>query len=265
MKTVAGKYNRVGDKKGALLIGGAVKKMEEDPTFMYVPHYHVAGPKKDIEAWLTENHPEKVKEVMKSSYSMTTLKSKSVREAFEQEIDNATEARASTNSTKAEMRQVNLMVLVKLLKLYQEQKKADPSSVTTAKSNNDLKDKVASLEDDKVLDITNMKRKGTDAKKMAFKEGSNRRRLSQQEGDPFYRVVYNPKSKSSVDGVKHFLTLYGSFDKEKISQISEAVSEGSVVNINKAKSPTRSPLLSPSRRSRRGGRRTEVDDVLDEL
>ena len=51
MNIAAGKYTRVGEKKGPLAIGGAVKKMEEDPSFVYVPHYRVAGPRKDVETW----------------------------------------------------------------------------------------------------------------------------------------------------------------------------------------------------------------------
>ena len=130
----------------------------------------------------TENHPDKVKDVLKSSYSTTTLKNKGVREAFDREIMNASEARAAASSTKAEMRQINLMVLVKLLKLYQEQKRTNPPVTSTTKHSNELKEKIASLDDDKVLDITNMKRKGTETKNTTFKEDGNRRRLSQQEG-----------------------------------------------------------------------------------
>lgn len=265
-RVTAGRYTRVGEKKGPLVIGGAEKKMAEDDSFTYVPLFRVAGPKEDVEKWLTENHPDRAKEAMKGCYNTTTLKNKSVREAYEKELEHASEARASVSNTKAEMRQVNLMVLVRLLKIYDEQKRngVDENAVTSSKNVNDLKEKVKSLvEEGKVLDVTNMKAKGTDSKKMVMKDSSTKRRLSQQESDPFYHVVYNPKSKNSVTGVKNFLKSYGGFESDRIGKISEAVSEGSVINISRGKSPTRSPMLSPSRRSR--SRKEDVEDILDEL
>ena len=268
-RVTAGRYTRVGDKKGPLVIGGAETKMAEDPSFTYVPLFRVAGPKKDVEDWLGENHPARVKEAMKSCYNTATLKSKGVRDAYEKELEHASEARATVSNTKAEMRQVNLMVLVRLLKIYDEQKRngVDENAVTSTKSSSDLKDKVKSLaEEDKVLDVTNMKAKGTDSKKMVMKDSSAKRRLSQQESDPFYHIVYNPKSKNSINGIKNFLKSYGGFDSDRISKISEAVSEGSVINISRGKSPTRSPMLSPSRRKQeKKNRKEDVEDILDEL
>jgi hypothetical protein len=268
-RVTAGRYTRVGSKKGPLVIGGAEKKMAEDPTFTYVPLFRVAGPRDDVEQWLNENHPTRSKEAMKGCYNTTTLKSKSVRDAYEKELEHANEARATVSNTKAEMRQVNLMVLVRLLKIYDEQKRngVDENAVTSTKSVNDLKEKVKSLPGEgKVLDVTNMKAKGADSKKMVMKDNSNKRRLSQQESDPFYHVVYNPKSKNSVTGVKNFLKAHGGFETDRISKISEAVAEGSVINISRGKSPTRSPMLSPSRRGKdRKARREDVEDILDEL
>jgi len=265
----AGRYTRVGDKKGPLVIGGAEKKIAEEPDFMYVPLFRVAGPRSDVEEWLKENHSDRAKEALKSCYSATTLKNKTVRDAFEKELEHASETRAAASSTKAEMRQVNLMVLVRLLKIYDEQKRngVDENAVTSTKMVSDLKAKVKVLADEgKVLDISNMKAKGTDSKKMVLKDGSNKRRLSQQESDPFYYVVYNPKSKQSVSGVKNFLKAYGGFESDKIEKLCAAVAEGSVINISRGKSPTRSPMLSPSRRAKdRKSRKENLDDILDDL
>lgn len=270
MRAVPGRYMRVGEKKGPLVIGGALKKMEEDASFMYLPTYRVAGPEDDVRQWLKEKREaegleEKViKDALKSAYTKTTLEKKSVREAFDQEVQDADEARAASTSTKAKMRQVNLMVLVELLKRYKEQKKIDPSSVrVVTKSNVDLKSKIASLTDGKVLDVTNMKKKGTDVKRVAFKEGGKKKRLSQQEGDALYNVVYDPTNRAAaVAGVKNFLHNYGSFPSERIEQIVSAIKEGETVNISKAKSPTRSPLVSPRRSKKRAA---DVDDILDDL
>jgi len=269
-RVTAGRYTRVGAKKGPLVIGGAEKKIAENPDFIYVPLFRVAGTKDDVEKWLSDNHPEKSKEALKSCYSATTLKTKSVRDAFNKEIEHASEARVTVSNTKAEMRQVNLMVLVRLLKIYDEQRRngMDDSAVTTTKATGDLKAKVKMLVDeDKVLDITNMKAKGTDSKKMVLKENSGKRRLSQQSGEPLYSVVYNPKSKSSVEGVRNFLTLYGGFDDDKIKKLVDEVAEGSVINISRGKSPTRSPMLSPSRgnKDRRSRKNENIDDILDDL
>lgn len=271
-RVTAGRYTRVGEKKGPLAIGGAEKRMNEDPSFIYVPLFRVAGTKEDVETWLTENHPERQKEALKGCYSASNLKKDAIREAFDRELERSSEARISASASKAEMKQVNLMVLVKLLKMYDEQKR-NGLDTTTAKTVSDLKAKVKVLVDEgKVLDITNMKAKGTDGKKMTMKDNSTKRRLSQQESDPFYHVVYNPKSKQSVGGVKNFLKAYGGFEADKIENLVKAVSDGSVVNISRGKSPTRSPMLSPSRRARdkkttRGGKakKEELDDLLDDL
>ena len=182
-RVTAGRYTRVGLKKGPLSIGGAEKKISEDPNFVYVPLFRVAGVKKDVEQWLADNHPGRTKEALKSCYSESTLKNKTVREAFDKELEHASEARATVSSTKAEMRQINLMVLVRLLKKYDEQRRngIDENVITTSKTVGDLKAKVKMLSDEnKVLDITNMKSKGTDSKKIVLKENSGKRRLSQQ-------------------------------------------------------------------------------------
>lgn len=267
-----GRYTRVGEQKGTLIIGGAEKKMAADPTFTYVPLFRVAGTRKEVDSWLSEHHPDQTKEALKGSYSVSTLKNKTVREAYEKELARASEARSEVSNAKAALQQVDLMILVKLLKKYDEQKRQgmSVSSMTTAKNGTDLKEKVKGLtEEGKVLDVTNMKAKGSDSKKMVMKDNSTKRRLSQQETDPFYNVVYNPRSKQSVTGVKNFLKLYGGFDSEKIKNITDALEEGSVINLGRGKSPTRSPLMSPTRRTRgkRSTKKTvdDVENILDEL
>ena len=263
-KTTAGKYVRVGSKKGPLVIGGAHKKMEEDASFTYVPLFKVAGPKDEVEDWLKENHSDQIKEAMKGSYSLTSLKSKAVREAFEREVEDAAEARIQASSTKQYESQIDLRILGTLLKKYEDQLRKDGGYAKINANVVDLKSKVKQLEDeDKVFDITHMKKKGTDGKKADFKEGGNRRRLSQIKGDPFYNVVYYPKNPQSIDGVRNFLSLYGGVDDETIRKNTQAVKEGEIINISRGKSPTRSPLLSPSRR--RGKKGAQDADILDEL
>jgi hypothetical protein len=277
MKAVPGKYMRVGDKKGPLVIGGALKKMEEDPSFMYLPMLRVAGPEEDIKNYLkekkaTEDFDDKsAKEALKSAYTVASLEKKSYREAYEKEVSEANDARASVTSTKAEDRQVNLYALIPILKQYKDEKKNNPNAnKVVTKTNVDLKAKIASLGEGKVLDVTLMKRKGTDTKKVTFKDGGKRKRLSQMEGDFLYNVVYDPSNRSTAAmGVKNFLFNRG-FEASKIDPIVEAIKKGETVNISKAKSPTRSPLLSPKRGKARGkgkgkAKEDEVDDILDEL
>lgn len=274
MKTVVpGQYMRVGEKKGPLVIGGALKKMAADETFMYLPTYRVAGPEEDIRKWLKEKkdseglEDKEIRDALKSAYTKSSIEKKSVREALENEIRDADEARAASTSTKAKMRQVNLMVIVNLLHKYKEQKRLNPSSVkVVTKANVDLKAKIASLADGKVLDVTNMKRKGTDTKKVTFKEGGKKKRLSQQEGDTLYNVVYDPSNRSAAaSGVKNFLINHGSFETAKIDQIVSAIKGGETVNINRAKSPTRSPLVSPRRKKVVNADSDDVDAILDGL
>ena len=239
--------------------------MEEDSSFTYVPMYRIAGPLKDVETWLQENHPDESKEALKGCYNKSTLKSKSIREAFEREIIDANEEREASLASKNEIRKVNLMVLVKLLKLYESQKKTEEVDRPEQKSaKQTLKERVASLSSEKkILDITNMKKKGTDTKKMVFKDGSSKRRISQDPKDPLYNVVYNPTQKQSVEGVKNFLTHYGGFKDSQIEKLVSAVSEGSIINVSRGKSPTRS-MISP-RRSRKKKEEEDLGDLLDDM
>jgi hypothetical protein len=269
----AGRYNRVGSIKGPLVIGGARSKMSEE-DFVYVPMFKVAGLRDEVHDWLKTNHPDTVKEAMKSWYSRETLKnSAAIRKAFEAEISSTEEQRRQTNSIRSEMKQVNLMALVKLMSIYNEERKTRDSD-----SNNDKQKETKTLKtrlqeiiaDKKVLDVTLMKENGTEGKKVNMKNGSLKGRLSQDKRDPFYNVVFNPNSKSSKLGVTNFMKNYGSFTDEQIAKIADAVSAGSTINIGRTKSPTRSPLVSPKRSGRKmksviDTSNTNLDELVDNL
>ena len=261
---MVGRYNRVGKQKGPLVIGGALSKFEQDPNFVYVPMYKVAGPKDEIEEWLRENHPEELKTALKSAYSKASLKTSSIRSAFEAEVEQASKERQEVCAYRQEMKQVNLMVLVNLLQLYDKQKRSGELEEKRT-SGVDMKSIVKeAIRDEKFIDVTALKAKGGDWKKISVKKGSTKRHLSQDTSDPLYRVVYNPTTKSSVKGVENFMKLYGNFTEEQVSTITSAVESGSMVNINKTRSPTRSPMLSP--KSRRGkGKRTSKKQETEEV
>lgn len=268
---VPGKYNRVGEKKGPLAIGGAFKKMQEDSSFMYLPTYRVAGPEKDVKRWLEELkesdklNEKSVKDALNCAYSLKTLEDDDIKEAFDKEVTEASEARANTLSNKAEMRQVNLLVLVDIYKKYREELRQNPGmNKQSLKHVEELKEKIKSLSEGKVLDVTNMKRKGTESKRVSFKEGGKKKRLSQQEGDRLYRVVYDPTNKAlAATGVKNFLLNYGSFEASKIEQICTSIKNGETVNISRAKSPTRSPRLLSPRRKKAANTEEDLDGLID--
>lgn len=268
---MSGKYNRVGSKKGPLVIGGALAKIEQDPSFVYVPMYRVAGPEDEVTGWLQENHPDEAKTAMKGAYTKSSLKKKDVMTAFEKEVEAASKERQEVSTYRNEMKQVNLMVLVKLLQLYSQGKKSGSDETPERRTTKTLKDKLAEIQKEKkFLDVTSMTDKGTEAKKVALKKGSLKRHLSQNKKDVFYHVIYNPSSKASVEGVQNFMNLYGTFTDEQMTTISEAVASGSIVNLNKAKSPTRSPLVSPkraksSKKKAAPAADNDLDDLLDAL
>lgn len=264
MSVVPGSFRRVGEKKGPLVIGGAEKKMKEDESFVYIPHpkFRVAGPETDVKKWFEENKVDEkeLKEAFKTAYTKTSLQKKSVREAFEREVCEAEEYKTKTHNTRLETDQTDLTFLVEILKQYKKQKKIDPSSVkTVVKPSVDLKAKISSLVDDKVLDVSNMNKKGLESKKVSFKEAKHKR-LSQRETDNLYKVVYDATSSSSSSGVKNFLNNYGSLESSTINKIVECVKNGEVVNVSAVKSPTRSPLISPRRSTK-----NNIDDVLADL
>ena len=266
---MSGKYNRVGSKKGPLVIGGALSKFDQDSSFVYVPMFRVAGPKTEVMEWLEENHPEQVKTAMKGCYSKATLKTASVRSAFEKEVEAAARQRQEFTQYKNDMRQVDLRVLVNILQIYDKMKREDPSSVTISNKGNTrtMKDRLQeTITEGRFLDVTSMKEKGTESKRVDLKKGSMKRHLSQNRDDDLHRVIYNPTSKSSVKGVENFLKNYGGFSSSQISEIKQAISSGNIVNLSKTKSPTRSPILSPRRVGKRSKTtETRRDDDLEQL
>ena len=267
---MAGKYTRVGSVKGPLVIGGALTKFDQDPSFVYVPMFRVAGPKDEVTAWLTENQPDEAKTAMKGCYSKTTLKTASVRKAFDEEVETASKERQEMTAFRNEMKQVNLMVLVNLVQMYQKTKREKSSESGEKRAVKTLKEKVAELvKEKKFLDVSSMTDKGTESKKVVLKKGSLKRHLSQNKKDPLYHVIYNPSSKASVDGVRNFMDNYGSFTPEQMETVISAVSSGNIININKTRSPTRSPLVSP-KRAKKGTKKkasspTGDDNDLDDL
>lgn len=268
-KQAPGKYNRVGAQKGPLNLGGALTKMEEDPSMVYVPQYHVAGTKKEITAWLKEHKPEdKVGDVLASSYSKENLEDEDLREAFEQEVQLAQRDRDQARDHRDQLRVMNLDFLTTFIRTWEEEERNRPKSERSGNVNSkaaaSLKQKVKGLKDEeKVLDVTLMKKNGKDAKKHPADKLGNRKRLAQSDSVSFYNVVYNHSNKSASDGVRNFLRLHGGFETEKIAAIVDQVRTGSEINIGLAKSPTRSTLASPTRRNRGRSRRAIDDDLLE--
>ena len=265
---MSGKYNRVGSKKGPLVIGGALSKFEKDASFVYVPMFKVAGPKDEVTEWLEENHPGDVKSALKGSYSRSSLKTVSVRTSFDKEVEAASKHRQDFTQYRNDMRQIDLRVLVNILQMYDQMKKTDPESLIISQkpAGKTMKDRLSEIvAEGRFLDVSSMREKGTEGKKVALKKGSVKRHLSQNKDDPLHGVVYNPTSKTSISGVVNFLRNYGGFASAQISEVKEAVSSGSFVNMNKSRSPTRSPVLSPKRTSRKSkARHTEADASQDD-
>ena len=268
---MSGRYNRVGSKKGPLVIGGAVSKFDKDASFIYVPMFKVAGPRDEVSEWLGENHPNDMKVALKGSYSKTSLKTASVRSAFEREVEAASKHRQDFTQYRNDMKQIDLRVLVNILQIYDQMRKTDPDSLIISQKpvGKTMKDRLTEISgEDRFLDVSGMKEKGTEGKKVILKKGSVKRHLSQNKDDTLYSVVYNPTSKSSISGVVNFLKNYGGFTPAQISEVKEAVSTGSFVNMNKSRSPTRSPVISPKRGSRKSrAKHTEPshDDDLENL
>ena len=241
--STAGRYNRVGSKKGPLIISGAEKKIAEDKTFMYVPMFKVAGPEKEVAEWLTQNHPDDKDVAIKTAYCKRTLKTKSIRMAFDKEIDDANEIRNQVNQSRADMRSVNLMILSELIKIYDSSRKN-----LYEKEQFTFKDKLEMIKNEnKCFDVTNLSKKGTDGKKVMLTDMSIKKRLSQNSNELFYNVVYNPNSDRRFEGVSNLMTLVGGFTTKQIASVLEQIKVSSnIVNITTQRSPTRSPV-SPNR------------------
>ena len=196
----------------------------------------------------------------------STLTNEDLLEAFEQEVLLAQRDREQARDHRDQLRVMNLDFLTTFVQTYEEEQRSRPKSErdghTHSKVSTSLKQKVKSLKDEgKVLDVSTMKKDGKNARKDSSEKLGSRKRLAQSDGVGFYYVVYNPSHKSAPDGVRNFLRLHGGFDTEKISAIVEQVKAGSDINIGLAKSPTRSTLLTPTRRNK-GRSKRNVDDEL---
>lgn len=243
--TTAGKYNRVGKKKGPLQISGALKKIDEDSSFVYVPMFRVAGPKNEVVEWLDEQHPNDKVTAIKTSYCKQNLKNKNILSAFNKEVKEAEALKKEISQSRTEMRTVNLMVLSELVKIYDRTKKT-----LYEKEIETFKDKLEMLKNDnKCLDVTNLTKKGSEGKKVMLTDSSSKKRLSQNRDELFYNMVYNPDSTSRFEGVKNALALFGGFNDKQIRDIVKQLQNpDNIININTQRSPVRSPVRSPSHR-----------------
>lgn len=241
--STAGRYNRVGSKKGPLLIGGADKKFAEDKSFTYIPMFKVAGPETEVAEWLKKHHPDEFEMAIKTAYNKKTLRNKSIRGAFEKEVEDANQSRTQVNQTRADMRSVNLMILTELINIYERNRKT-----VYEKEQLTFKDKLEMVKNEnKCFDVTNLSRKGTDGKKVTLTDMSIKKRLSQNSNELFYSVVYNPNAERRFDGVSNLMNLVGGFTSKQIADVVEQLKNPSnIVNITTQRSPTRSPA-SPNR------------------
>jgi len=266
MTDVVGKYTRVGDTKGPLTIGGASKKMSEDSTFTYVPEYHVAGTLNEVKAWLNENHPDNTSAALKKAYNTKNLKTGSVKKAFDAELAKWDTVRMERIKNRNEEKNVNLLILVELLKRYNDQRKDSLSLTSKSRSTREYLSDTIQLS--KVLDVTSVsgKHKGS---RVVLKQSSVKKRLSTTESDPLYHVVYNPRNKEAHLGVRCFLTNYDGFTEEQLDMISTAVLDGNDVTVDTPdgglqthKSPLTKRFTSPLRRNNDDN---SVDDLLNDL
>jgi hypothetical protein len=268
-KMTTGKYNRVGEVKGPLTIGGSEKKMLEDPTFTYVPTYHVAGPLKDVEAWLKENHPNDVTKVLQNSYNVKNLKKAGVKKAYTKEMEEWKVQKEERSKTRQDEKSINLLILVELLKRYQTQRKTD--SVTDKVAVKTLRDKLSEVvSSGKVMDVTSSREGGRGILRVVLKSNSIKKRLSESKTDPLYNVVYNPRTENFQQGVRNFMVEYGGFSDEQIETVVSALSQGSEVTVKTSTTPvstsrTTSPLTKRFTSPLRRNTETTVDDLLDGL
>lgn len=267
----SGKYTRVGASKGPLTIGGAEKKMTEDSSFTYVPQFGVAGPLSDVEAHLKEHHPSDASKALQSAYNLKNLKKATVRKAFTKEMEEWEEQREERTKRRQAERETNLLILVELLRRYQEQRRTDGTVAGKKSGHRTLRDKLAEVvSSGKVMDVTSAREKAKGVTRVLMKSNSIKRRLASDEADPLYNVVYNPRVESRSEGVRHFLVEYGGFSDEQIESIVTAVTDGAdftvrttttPVSTSRPSSPLTKRFTSPLRRNND----TTVDDLLDGL
>lgn len=261
----AGVYERVGSRTGPLVIGGAERKWQEDPTFCYIPGERIAAPLAEMKKFLKEHHKDDMKELLKGAFYPENMEAKkAVRDAFKREVENAEEERKCQNEDRKKKLRLNLELVVKLEKLMRKQKKDQKDSKVTTKSatgkrHTDLKSRVKALKGEgKVLNITKMDENGKGAKKETWKSGPNRRRLSNDKSDRFYNVVYDPQREESAEGARNFLLKHGGFDESQIETVVGTIEEGNRPNFSRGKSPTRSPHLSPKNKRKASGKKSSA-------
>lgn len=265
MSVATGRYERVGETKGPLTIGGAKNMLTNDSSFVYLPTLKKAGSKSDVESYLSEHHPEEAKKLLNSCYSASNLKKATVKKAFERELEEWKRNKEETTKRRQEERNSNLLVLVELYKIYQQQKKENSLQPETSqpRQKRDIRSRVSQARDSgKVFDVSSVR-----FSTCVVKDNSIKQRLSSDESDLLYHVVYNPRSKTVQDGVGKFMTGYGGFTDDHISSALEAISTGNPTELEsftvsvRPSSPLSRPFTSPVRR-----RQDEsVDDLLESL
>jgi hypothetical protein len=249
-----GVYKRVGSKTGPLVIGGAEKRMEKDETFTYEPVYKIAAPLDELEEYLSKNHKKEKKSLLKGAYNLDNMENKKIRESFEREVENAMEERQAQNQLQKRRLNIDLNTVINLAKWRREEKKDEKAEKAASRPastrNMTLKDKVKGLKSKgEVLDVTNMNEKGHKGRMAKWDSKLERRRLSTDRADQFYRVIYNPRSEKRIDGVRNFLENYGNFEEAQIDHVLDQLESGGKVKLSPGRSPLRSKDLSP--RSRR--------------
>jgi len=267
MSVTVGRYERVGAIKGPLTIGGAKNMMTNDPSFVYLPSHKRAGPKADIEVWITENHPSELKKLLASCYSAANLKKQGVRKTYESEMSTWKTNKEDAAKRRQEERNSNLLVLVELYKIYQQQKKTHTietdTTVKKTPAKRDLRSRVVQCgQTGKVLDVSSSK-----FTSVVMKDNSIKKRLSTDDQDPLFNVVYNPKSKKLEEGVRKFMTGYAGFTEDVVTSTIEDIVAGRDVSLTtftvseRRSSPLSRPFSSPVRRKQDDS----VDDLLDSL
>lgn len=264
-----GVYTKVGGKKAQLNIGGSEKKiMEED--FFYEPSHGFAGHKDDMKNFYDEKYPEEGKKLLKNSYNKENIsKSGKVRKAFDGEVERYKTSKVERDELLKRSYGIDLNILSEYRKKYEESKKSgtfnrNNRSTLRDKRKSDLKSKIKKAkEDSKVIDITNLNSKGEGSKRIAYdEEKSKKKRLAQDENELLYYVVYNSKSKNSIDGVKNFMKIF--MPSGDIDNVIKTIGDGGEINLTGTRSPTRSTveLLSPSLRKRRN-QEQDVDELIE--
>ncbi len=252
-ETAPGVYKRVGSKAGPLVIGGAEKRMEKDESFTYEPVNRIAAPLDELTEYLAKHHKKDKKSLLKGAYNLDNMRNKKIRESFEREVENALEERQAQNQLQKRRLNIDLTTVINLAKWRREEKKEEKAERAAARPastrNMSLKDKVKALSSKgKVLDVTNMNEKGHKGRMTEWDSKLERRRLSTDRKDRFYRVIYNPRGERRMEGVRNFLENYGGFEEAQIDHILDQVESGGKVKLSPGRSPMRSKDLSPRTR-----------------